>query len=502
MAQAFSTTSNPSFGLVDHEEALPSYYLIEYRGVAFRVQMDHNDDELIPRRFLAEAELSEDFTSPPWIHRALQTMEQGSLIRMAEWNRLDTKYKEVFENLVRIPLLRDGLFDGGHEVTGQPTDDQPLLARESRRFRRIVKRQQRAIVTFMQDILKDAPMTHTSPDGQSEVYLNPKYLQKRIRYWMGRIQHRERLLIGPETNAFLTVDSRPGDRVWSRHLVPITVTTNPNVTVRTHLTRAVKTLIGQYCYQLRDVSNNIQSLPDQEAYLIHIHGSHLHILRLIAPGFKTSRIRSNVHKQFVYDDTYTSLNPHQADQLALRILANSDGDPDALRKGLKDRSVRKVLEQVEWFRLYCGDATVGTVEEIVNCDPTVFQVLVSREYDLWDEEGFRKAVRNVRALYKYLMSGTARIGSLQKMFWDWPKAAADDDDDYDEMDFAWFWDSDRFASGSEENTDDEESDYENLEKYEAELEGEAGVDETVYGSEDNNEELAEDLDDARDAILE
>ncbi|PYI24299.1 hypothetical protein BO86DRAFT_398580 [Aspergillus japonicus CBS 114.51] len=485
MAQPSNTTPVPDPMPVN----LPGHYVVEHRRTFFRVELNHDEEDLIPRRYLEAAEKSNDYRISPWIMHAFRT-EKG-VIEFAKWSPSDSRFRTTFESLVKNPCLKEGLFAGGYEATGLPTDNRPLDETEARRFARIMRLEQRAIVSFLQDILKGASTAHRTPDGKSKLSLT--YRRKRIAYFMNSMSRRRATHTGPETHAFLTVDHHPNERVFSRNVVPITVTDNPHITVPAHFQKCVEILIGQLSYQMRDVSNNIFSLADQEAYLLHLHGSHLQLLRLVAPGFKTSQIRSHAHEGFVNGETHTSLPPNFAEHLAVSFLDDSDGDLRALRTRLERRFIRKVLEQVTWFRLNRGAATEGTIEQALNQDCRVFQVLVSPEYDLWTWEGFRGAVRLVSGLCRYLMSGAARVGAVQKLFWLWPKKV-DDGDDYDEGEFDWFWRQNWGMEVDEEEEDETEAsldsadpdpDYENLDDYETELGVELEDDGAAYGSEDD-----------------
>ncbi|RAK75508.1 uncharacterized protein BO72DRAFT_497969 [Aspergillus fijiensis CBS 313.89] len=498
MAQPLTTTSVPHLMPAVN---LPDHFVVEIHRTYFRTELNHAEEDFVPRRYLELAEASNDYKISPWIMHAFRT--QKGVIDFAKWSQWDPRFRMTFASLIENPCLREGLLAGGYEATGLPTDNRPLDETEARRFTRIVRLQQRAIVSFLQDILKGASIAHRTPDGKSKLSLTPRYRRKRIAYFMNSISRRRATYTGPETHAFLTVD-HPNERVFSRNVVPITVTDNPHITVPAHFQKSVEILVGQFCYQMRDLTNNIFSLADQDAYLLHLHGSHLHLLRLVAPGFKTSQIRSHTHEGFVHGETYTSLPSHFAQNLALSLLGDADGDRRALRTRLETRQIRKVLEQIKWFRLDRGADTEGTIEQALNQDCRVFQVLVSQEYDLWTWEGFRGAVRLVSGLCRYLMSGTARVGSVQRMFWRWPKRQ-DRSNDYDEDEYAWFW---RYNWGLEDEEEDEDGvgvsldssdqnpDYENLDDYETELGVEQDADLDMYGSEDDEHGEVSDEQDA------
>ncbi|RAL13681.1 uncharacterized protein BO97DRAFT_423460 [Aspergillus homomorphus CBS 101889] len=486
MAQPSVTPDHPN-PVPGPAATLPDHYLIGIRELLFRVELNHADEELVPRRFLGEAEKSQDVVIPPWIFHAFRT-EKG-LIDLGKWSKWDQRFREVFERLARIPIFRYGLFRDAN-----PKSDGPMNAQKHRRFAHIVKLQERAVVFLLKEILNGASIVHKTSDDGSETSLAAKYIKKRNKYYAGKAN---RFFKGPKSNAYLAVDHHPDDSIFGRRLLPISVTTKPHPTLPGHFTKAVQFLLGQLTYQLRDVTHDPRAVPDQEAFHLHLHGSHLHLLRLVAPGFKTSLLQDGkTHIVFIDEDdeSYTSLSPHIADQIAQHYLEKSDGDPNALRDCLKERHIRKVLEHVAWHRLYRGIVTQGTVEELINSDIGVFQVLVSREYNLWSPRGFRAAVRMLLGLCLYLMSGEARVGSVQKMFQKWPKAAKkdDEDDDYDEADFDWFWNI-HWDDDNEDSSGyfDEFDGYEDLEEYEAEVEDAEQVQSTVHGNADEGLEQLE-----------
>lgn len=70
-------------------------------------------------------------------------------------------------------------------------------------------------------------------------------------------------------------------------------------------------------------------------------------------------------------------------------------------------NLEKFMEQVEW------DQLSNPANEV---HPRSFQILGSREFDLWMKWEFAGAVKMLSGLSMYLMSGQARCGVLQDVF--------------------------------------------------------------------------------------
>lgn len=81
------------------------------------------------------------------------------------------------------------------------------------------------------------------------------------------------------------------------------------------------------------------------------------------------------------------------------------------------------MEQVEWDQLSNPDNESG---------PRSFQILASREFDLWMKWEFLAAQKMLCGMLMYLMSGQARCGVLQEVFGKYPYDEGYDPDSEDE----------------------------------------------------------------------
>ena len=106
---------------------------------------------------------------------------------------------------------------------------------------------------------------------------------------------------------------------------------------------------------------------DQEVFLIGLHGSHLHILRGIFPGHKTSHLWSGRYTPSTSSDFLNRMEE----------MVNHSSDDD---------------------------------------DAKTFNILASAEYNLWLESDFHEAVKALVGLIMYLMSGEAHCGPLEAAF--------------------------------------------------------------------------------------
>lgn len=74
-------------------------------------------------------------------------------------------------------------------------------------------------------------------------------------------------------------------------------------------------------------------------------------------------------------------------------------------------NIERFMEQVEWEQLSNPDNESG---------PRSFQILASREFDLWMKSEFLAAQKILCGMMMYLMSGQARCGVLQEVFAKYP----------------------------------------------------------------------------------
>jgi hypothetical protein len=175
-----------------------------------------------------------------------------------------------------------------------------------------------------------------------------------------------------------------------------------NISLRSALEDKLKLMLGQLLLNISRLRPHGDQIPDQEVYLIGIHGSRLHILRAIFLGQKTSHLWSGRHNRSSSDADVIDPNPSTA--------------YDRFYTG---KNLERLHQQVEWLSAKNLDS---------DPNPRNLRVLGSREFDLWRKQDFRAAVQMIVALFIYMMSGQARCGVLQKAFKNYPIDEKSDDE--------------------------------------------------------------------------
>ncbi|KAL4793834.1 hypothetical protein BDV19DRAFT_365931 [Aspergillus venezuelensis] len=243
-------------------------------------------------------------------------------------------------------------------------------------------------------------------------YSRPRLLTSQPEYWTGyRMKHRDT----PLTAGSVSLDFEPS-RGIPRAVMPVASTNERNAPLKATLQGEFKLLLAQLLVNIHKLSPPGDKIPDQEAFLISIHGSRLHILRGIFPGQKTSKLWCGRHNPGNHLDDNQSTHA-----LFARMGCsdnNSEGNGNGNGNGTRTptrfytkTNLSRFIEQIEWNQLSDPSNEVH---------PRSFQVLGSREYDLWNKWEFHAAVKMLSGLMLYLMSGQARCGVLQDVFERYP----------------------------------------------------------------------------------
>ncbi|KAE8362677.1 hypothetical protein BDV27DRAFT_146747 [Aspergillus caelatus] len=223
-------------------------------------------------------------------------------------------------------------------------------------------------------------ITREAENHESYFFLRARLLSCQLEYWTG---YREKYKDTPITAGLLAVEHYP-EQHSTRTVLP------------------VSTLLMNI-HRLHPPGDKF---PDQEVFLIGLHGSRLHIFRGIFPGHKTSRLWSGRHNASGTDTE-------------IRQLAVSSAN----HRFYGRQNMERFMQKVEWLQLSTSDSEP---------DPRVFRILGSKEYDLWVESDFYAALRLLVGLIMYLMSGRARCGILQYNFSCSPYDEDDEPDSEDE----------------------------------------------------------------------
>lgn len=235
-------------------------------------------------------------------------------------------------------------------------------------------------------------------------------------------------------------------------------------------------MLGQLLLHVRPLPLPADKLPDQEIFLLGIHGSKMHLMRAFFPGQKTSSLWC---RRLVPGPQELTLIPHRSPLTSRRRavstptpasihIENYDADTEESSPGIECSNKQSIttphsnsnsnpssLEQdnlfksntetmtplhrvshhqnhyrrkralshpprfyseanIERFRRHLEAAKLRGLDH--EPDLRTFRVLASREYDLWHRADFTAAVHLLVALQMYLLSGKARCGALQETF--------------------------------------------------------------------------------------
>jgi hypothetical protein len=240
-----------------------------------------------------------------------------------------------------------------------------------------------------------------------------------LEYWTG---YREKYKDSPYTAGLLALEYYP-ETHSTRIVLPVSTvsptltlhlstftnqkqTVEEEETLESALEGKFKLLLSQLLLNIHRLHPPGDKIPDQEVFMIGLHGSRLHIFRGIFPGHKTSRLWCGRH------------NPSGSDTEMSRLVVSCADQRFYARPNLQ-----RFMQKVEWLQLSTCDSEP---------DPRVFRILGSEEYDLWVKEDFSAAMKLLVGLIMYLMSGRARCGILQHTFERYPYDEDDEPDSEDE----------------------------------------------------------------------
>ncbi|PLB50587.1 hypothetical protein P170DRAFT_492471 [Aspergillus steynii IBT 23096] len=256
-------------------------------------------------------------------------------------------------------------------------------------FEDAARAQGKVLYALLDEILTLLDINREMDDHRSYFFLRPRLLNCHMEYWTG---YRQKHQDAPLTAGMVCIDSRPSFSS-NKSVLPISTTTKPKQSLESALEGKFKLLLTHLLLHIHRLHPPGDKFPDQEVFLIGLHGSRLHILRAIFPGYKTSRIWSGRHNPSSNTESERSFTQNPNERFYSR------------------QNVERVVQQVEWHKLSKADGERNF---------RAFRVLGSQEYNLWINSEFRAAVRLIVGLTMYLMSGNARCGVLQHVFQRFP----------------------------------------------------------------------------------
>lgn len=198
-------------------------------------------------------------------------------------------------------------------------------------------------------------------------------------------------------------------------------------TLESALRDKYKLILSQLLHHVRILSLPGDRLPDQEIFLIGLHGSRLYLMRGFFPGQKLSSLwcRRELPTSITLPDTpafWPSLFPdadsHSTANAKDTYTGATHGESVKPEQGTRSRSNsnNRFYTPVNLDRL--EQVLQARKLEILDQEQELrtFRALATREYDLWLSRDFTAAVEVLLALHMYLLSGRAQCGFLQQAF--------------------------------------------------------------------------------------
>ncbi|GFF36116.1 hypothetical protein IFM58399_04442 [Aspergillus lentulus] len=360
-------------------------------GLTAKFFLDLPDDRIIPSYYLKKAERTVIVQRTPWCFR---NADDARDVDINKWSPVDIHFRSVFMTLRKLPEFGSLYDEDEDEDEGYGTTD---AGGSKSKFDEMVKLQGQVVYALLQGILEAFKITRETDDSDSYFFFRTRLLNCQLEYWVG---YSERYKDGPLTAGLVGLDHHPDKKVCPT-VLPVSASLE-NISLRSALEDKLKLMLGQLLLNISRLRPHGDQIPDQEVYLIGIHGSRLHILRAIFLGQKTSHLWSGRHNRSSSDADVIDPNPSTA--------------YDRFYTG---KYLERLRQQVEWL-------SAKNLDNDPN--PRNLRVLGSREFDLWRKQDFRVAVKMIVALFIYMMSGRARCGVLQKAFQNYPIDEGSDDE--------------------------------------------------------------------------
>ncbi|RHZ60564.1 uncharacterized protein CDV56_101640 [Aspergillus thermomutatus] len=366
---------------------------VRVHGLAANFFLDLPDDRIIPSYYLKKAERTVIVQRTPWCFREADDARD---VNINKWSPIDLRFRSVFMTLRKLPEFGSLYDEDEDEDEGYGTMDGGG-SKSKPKFDETIKLQGQVVYALLQGIFEAFRISRETDNSDSYYFLRARLLNCELEYWIG---YRERYRDGPITAGMVGLDHYPNKKVCAA-VLPVSASLE-NISLRSALEDKLKLMLGQLLLNISRLRPHGDQIPDQEVYLIGIHGSRLHILRAIFLGQKTSRLWSGRHNRPSSDADAVDPNPSTA--------------YDRFYSG---KNLERLRQQVEWLSAKNLDS---------DPNPRNLRVLGSREFDLWRKQDFRAAVKMLVALFIYMMSGQARCGVLQSAFKNYPVDDESDDD--------------------------------------------------------------------------
>ncbi|OJJ46398.1 hypothetical protein ASPZODRAFT_29633, partial [Penicilliopsis zonata CBS 506.65] len=229
--------------------------------------------ELIPERYLHEADRTSVLERLPWMFR--RGLEDATDVDVDRWSPIDVRYRGVYRSLSKAPPFPHGLYDNADsiELIRECLDSAPAYA------------QRQAAYALFEEILRMLCIKRRTYSEKDYFHLRPRLLTRPMEYMTGRYRtHHD----GPDPAGALCLDFFPSLHTVPS-VVPVSITTDAEP-LESALTEKIKLILGQLNLQARILRAPGDKIPDQEVFVLAFHGSRLHILHAEFPGDQISTV--------------------------------------------------------------------------------------------------------------------------------------------------------------------------------------------------------------------
>ncbi|KAJ5675713.1 hypothetical protein N7462_008610 [Penicillium macrosclerotiorum] len=394
------------------------------QNITGKVFLNRPVDNLVPPRFLHMAHHTTTVQRKPWIFRG--GAEDARKVNMGRWSKVDIRYRGVFKTLAKVPRFQRGLWEDGSEDCQDKLDE----AKDHT--------QDQVIYALLNELGEMMNLKRDTAAKDRVFSLGARLVCVQMEYWTG---YRKRYNDGPMSSGFLSLACDP-DPLPSIPIVPVSTVRYPTTieeSLQSSLSGKFKLMLGQLLRHVKSLSLSHpgDKIPDQEIFLIGLHGSRMHLLRGFFPGQKLSSLwcQREITMPIPTLSAEQHLSPSSPSQSPtvpttahIEHFRESSSSPDndgapcwgrtRSRRG-SDRFY--TAENIERLRRHFEATRLSMLDH--EPDLHTFRVLGTREYDLWRRGDFAHAVHMLVALQMYLLSGEAQCGILQELFAQHPAPA-------------------------------------------------------------------------------
>ncbi|KAJ5604948.1 hypothetical protein N7510_010102 [Penicillium lagena] len=431
-----STAPQPTSPEVTPTQLSP--YELEVHNLTAKIFLNRPVEDLVPVRYLRMADRFSTVQRRAWIFRT--GTEDARTVDLEEWSIVDIRYRGVFKTLAKVPCFDKGLWDGGSELCRVELDAKKPRA------------QAQVIYALMNEIGDMLGIKRSMNDGKGYFYLRPRLLSTQMEYWTG---YREKHKDGPFAEGFLSLDFE-GERYRALPILPVSVTMEEE-SLLSCLQGRFKLMLGQLLLHVRPLQPPGDKLPDQEIFLLGLHGSKLHIMRAFFPGQKMSSLwcrrevpgpaptlpltasspaspatptPSSAHVEYFTPNSTPAAIPEEDEEEEEEEEEEGEKEQQLHREEAEDGQEREqergrtrhrsnstrfyAPQNIERLQEQLAQTTLRRLDNEPNM--RTFRVLATREYELWQSDDFAAAVQALVALNLYLLSGQARCGALMDTF--------------------------------------------------------------------------------------